>query len=602
MSLKFENSLIYKVQQSNDIVEVISEHLRLDRKGKEFVGLCPFHEDHKPSMFVNPDKGIFKCFACGVGGDVIKFVQMRENLSFPQSVESLAKRAGIQIKPLARRDNDKKFEIDPKRLEQINLFAAKFFRDNLNQQGVGEHALKYLQDRQISPGSIKSWGLGLAVDSWDNLKNKAEASGINEKQLVDAGLAVNRPTGKGSYDKFRNRLMFPIIDSTNKVIGFGGRTLGDDPAKYMNSPATPLFDKSRCLYGLNHARHEIVKSSTAVVVEGYTDVIMAHQNGCKNVVATLGTSLTDGHARVLRRFAKRIVLLFDNDVAGSEAANRALEVCLKQKVDIKIAFVAEGKDPCDFILANGGEAFNGIVENAVDVMEYKWQRTKDILNQSDSLADNRSVIEDYMNSIASAIRSGNVDLITIGQIVSRLKKITGLDEDQLRKYLNVKASASLANRNSYVQTVENESVKVRNLGPSYIFKAQRHILEVLLSNPGLYEGYSQILTEDLFDDPDLKSVMGILQRLLGETTGRNIVQKVTAEIEDPKLAGIVIKLEEKGEKYDNKKEVLEQSIQAIQKYKSQSNSLTSQSMRDEDLKKIMENASKPDMRKTGIVF
>ena len=216
----------------------------------------------------------------------------------------------------------------------------------------------------------KKWGLGLACDSWDSLLNAASKAKIPTRLLEQAGLIVPKEGGT-FYDKFRNRLMFPIWDVTDRVIAFGGRTLGNDPAKYMNSPATALFDKSNSLYGLNFARHSIVSSGMAVVVEGYTDCMMPHQFGCENVVATLGTSLTAGHARLLRRYANKIVLIFDSDVAGTEAANRALEIFLAERIDIRIASVPQGKDPCDFVLAAGKEGFEEVISNAVDVMEYK---------------------------------------------------------------------------------------------------------------------------------------------------------------------------------------------------------------------------------------
>ncbi len=596
--MKFDNSLIYKVQQSNDIVEVISEHLRLDRKGKEFVGICPFHEDHKPSMYVNPDKQIFKCFACGVGGDVIKFIQMRENLSFPEAIESLAKRAGINFEPVnTKNDSSPNNKIDPKILANINLFAAKFFRSNL-QDPKGQYAIDYLKSRNINEQSIKIWGLGLAVDSWDDLTTAAAKSNITEKQLIEAGLAVQRPQSNGSYDKFRNRLMFPIIDSANKVIGFGGRTLADDPAKYMNSPTTELFDKSKCLYGLNNARHEIVKTSTAVVVEGYTDVIMAHQHGCKNVVATLGTSLTEGHARLLRRFARKIVLLFDSDIAGTEAANRALEVCLRQKIDVKITSVPAGKDPCDFILSNGPEAFNQLIESAVDVMDYKWQRTGLILDKSDNLADRKQVIEDYISSIAAAIQGRNIDIITTGQIIYRLQKITGIEERQLRKYFAAKATV----KNSHLDIKQNESVKVRNVGPTYIYKAQQHIIEILFASPGLFQSYKDRLKPELFIDSELKEILELIIEVFNETTARNLLQKLASRIESPKISSMLVEMENNGHFYDNREQVLKESVHVLEDFSKDTGLLGGKNLQDGDLIKLMENASKPDMRKTGIVF
>jgi DNA primase len=340
----FDQTIVNQVQQANDIVDLISEHVSLKKKGREMVGLCPFHDDHRPSMYVNSAKQIFKCFACGAGGSIFTFVQMRENLTFPQTLQRLAERAGIKLKPLKAQDSKPKTDdVDPNELARVNAWAAKYFQQNLTDPGKGKNARDYLAERKITPESIEQWQLGLATVQNDLLR-AAKAKNIPAKLLRQAGLVVSQAPA-GLADKFVNRLMFPITDVTGRVIGFGGRTLDNAPAKYINSPATPLFDKSNALYGLRHARHQISTSGTAVAVEGYTDCIMAHQFECSNVVATLGTSFTTGQARILRRYAKKVILVFDSDTAGMEAANRALEVCVSQRLDIKLAYVPKGKDP-----------------------------------------------------------------------------------------------------------------------------------------------------------------------------------------------------------------------------------------------------------------
>jgi DNA primase len=367
----FDNSAVVQVQQANDIVDVISEHVSLKKKGREMVGLCPFHDDHRPSMNVNGAKQIFKCFACGAGGDVFKFVQMRENLTFPQAIERLAERAGIKLRParVAKgRTQEQPPDVDPNRLAKVNAWASQHFQKNLHDEKKGKSTRDYIAQRQITLESVKKWQLGLAVDSPDDLVRAAKTRNVPMKLLEQAGLitAQNQACPEGSRrDKFINRLMFPITDVTGRVIGFGGRTLEKEGAKYINSPTTVLFDKSNSLYGLEQARHEIVSTGTAIVVEGYTDCIMAHQLGCANVVATLGTSFTAGQGRMLRRYAKKAVLIFDGDTAGIEAANRTLDVCLSQRIDIKLAAVPEGKDPCDFLLAAGEERFEPLADDAV---------------------------------------------------------------------------------------------------------------------------------------------------------------------------------------------------------------------------------------------
>jgi DNA primase len=561
VAVKFDNSIISRIQQATDIVEVVSEHLSLVKKGKEMVGLCPFHADHKPSMNVNPTKQIFKCFACGAGGDVFKFVQLRENLGFADAVERLAQRAGINLEPLKRtRKAGDQDDLDPKRVARANTWAQKLWESNLYDEQKGAKVRQYIAERQISAESAKMWGLGFAVESWDELVNKAKSAGVSEKILVPTGLAVARETQTGGvYDKFRNRLMFPILDVTGRVVGFGGRTLGEKEAKYMNSPTTVLFDKSTSVYGLDKARHEIVSSGTAVVVEGYTDVIMAHQFGCRNVVATLGTSFTAGHARVLRRYAKRIVLVFDSDIAGTEAANRALEVCLTERIDIKLAFVVEGKDPCDFLLTSGRDAFDKVVAGAVDVMEFKWQRLVGGLGDSDNLADKRAAIEEYLRTVATAIKSGRCDPLTKGLIVNKLSGIIGLSPNQINLEL-ARLTARLARGGGFA--VQNQKVVSVDLGRGLFARAQREILEVLLNEPGLFENVAGRTTAEAFDVPTLQEIAQVVFESLGRSEKAKLVE-LTGRLESTEAGAAIVELAQAGAEKGNFKERLEEALTVV---------------------------------------
>ena len=561
MAVKFDNSMISRIQQATDIVEVVSEHLSLVKKGKEMVGLCPFHADHKPSMNVNPTKQIFKCFACGAGGDVFKFVQLRENLGFADAVERLAQRAGINLEPLKRtRKAGGQVEVDPKRVAKANAWAQKLWERNLYDEQKGAKVRQYIAERQISAESAKMWGLGFAVESWDELVKKATSAGISEKILVQTGLAVAREMQtSGVYDKFRNRLMFPILDVTGRAVGFGGRTLGEKEAKYMNSPTTVLFDKSTSVYGLDKARHEIVSSGTAVVVEGYTDVIMAHQFGCRNVVATLGTSFTAGHARVLRRYAKRIVLVFDSDIAGTEAANRALEVCLTERIDIKLAFVGEGKDPCDFLLTSGRDAFDKVVAGAVDVMEFKWQRLVGGLGDSDNLADKRAAIEEYLRTVATAIKSGRCDPLTKGLIVNKLSGIIGLSGNQINHEL-ARLTARLTRGDSFA--VQNQKVVSVDLGRGLFARAQREILEVLLNEPGLFENVTGRITAEVFGVPTLQEIAQVVFESLGRSEKAKLVD-LTGRLESTEAGAAIVELAQAGAEKGNFKERLEEALTVV---------------------------------------
>jgi DNA primase len=542
LPMQFDASLISRIQQANDIVDVISEHLSLTKKGKEWVGLCPFHTDHKPSLYVNPAKQIFKCFACGAGGDVLKFVQMKENLSFTQTLERLAQRAGIRLeRPNSlSRGATTVSSIDANRLAKLNEWAGKLWIKNLWDEQKGIQARSYLEQRKISQATAKVWQLGLAVDSWDDLAQKALSSRISEQILVDAGLVVRRENG-GCYDKFRNRLMFPIHDVTGRVIAFGGRTLANDPAKYMNSPSTVLFDKSHSLFGLDKARQAISESETAVIVEGYTDVIMAHQYGVCNVVAALGTSFTTGHARILRRYGKRVILVFDSDVAGMSAAERALEVCLAEKLDLRLAFVPEGKDPCDFLIAAGADAFRQVLEKAVDVMEYAWKGLSENLAGDRALTEKSQRIEKFLATIASAMVAGHVDSISRAVLTARLSEMIGISQSRIDSEL-----ARLVRRKQKgpdAQAQPMVSATNQELLQSDIFvQSQSEIIEVLLRQPDLFGRIQGRVSPDLFEG-HLRTIAQALFALL-EAGHEPSLTMLLGQIEQVQAAQALMRLDE----------------------------------------------------------
>ncbi|MFH1615302.1 MAG: DNA primase [Planctomycetota bacterium] len=540
MSVRYDNSIVNQILQANDIVEVVSEHLRLERKGKEMVGLCPFHDDSRPSLNVSPVKQIFKCFACGAGGNVFTFVQMRENLSFREAVERLAQRAGIKIKSFERTNISQ--DVAAGDLARVNSWALKFWQSNLQNSEKGRVVREYLQGRKISQESMEKWAVGFATDSWEELLAAAGAAKIGIKLIEQAGLAVRREGSEGYYDRFRNRLMFPIIDVTGRVIGFGGRAMGDDPAKYINSPTTVLFDKSNSLYGLNHARHEIVARGTAVVVEGYTDCIMAHQFGVGNVVATLGTSLTTGHARLLKRYANTVVLVFDNDVAGVAAANRALEICVTQGIDIKIALVEQGQDPCDFLLANGGQVFEDLIAGAVDVILYKWQKLDAQLSGSEAIADRRAAIEEFMRTVGIAVSAGNIDPIGRGILVNRLSRVVGLDSKEVNAEL-LRLGRRGGNTASYSR--KNRGVVSADLGENYCDAAEREVLEVLLCAPELFGCVDGYISVESFETPQYRRIAAVLFESLRSTRKVNIAQ-LAAGLESVEIAGKIVELAEQG--------------------------------------------------------
>ena len=385
-----QNDDVQRVRDASDIVRVVGEHLTLKPKGREFVGLCPFHDDKNPSMCVIPAKQIFHCFVCGSGGDVFTFVQKYHSMDFRESLEFLADRANIELTPFRGRSSSDQGEaqgVGNKEILAANDMANGFFRAILNHPEHGAAAREVIARRGISDEMVERFQIGASPDRWDGLVMIAENKDVRTEALLSAGLVKQRERGEGQYDALRNRLIFPICDQIGRVIAFGGRKINEeDEPKYLNSPETTVFKKSTTLYGINNAARAIKHERTAVVVEGYTDVIACHQAGVEHVVATLGTALTSGHATVLRRLCDTVVLLFDGDAAGIKAADRAIEVLLSETIDIKIAALAgytEAKDPDElFKQDDGTDVFRRVIDGAVDLIKWKFDRLREELKDA----------------------------------------------------------------------------------------------------------------------------------------------------------------------------------------------------------------------------
>lgn len=600
MAGKWDYSIISRIQQANDITDVIAEHLSLEKRGKELVGLCPFHTDHRPSLYINPAKQIFKCFACGVGGDVLKFIQMKENLSFPQTVERLAQRAGITLEAV-HRPTEKTGEMDPVKLARMNQWVMGLWKENLWNAETGKAAREYLAKRRISEEMARSWNLGLAIEAWDDLLSKATAKKVAAKYLVQGGLAVEKEHG-GCYDKFRNRLMFPIEDVTGRVIGFGGRTLGDDPAKYMNSPATVLFDKSNSLYGLGRARQAIGKTGTVVLVEGYTDVMMAHQFGIENVVAALGTSLTSGHARILRRYAKRIVLVFDSDVAGKAAANRALDVCLSEKVDLQLAFVPEGKDPCDYLLEAGAEAFQQVIDTAQDVLEFKWQVLEEQLASGQSLTDRTEAIRQFLQTSASAISARSVDSVSRAVLLSRLGEVMKMPPSRIEQELvKIQKQQARSERKDEGRSLPGAVMDSNDL----VTRAQREIIETLLREPGCFaEVQSKLAACDFGPDSRMKEIAEAVFAVFEEQASELSLSSLYGRLESPEAAYLLSEMDESAAQKENLRDQLVQAVQTLQqqKHRLRFDQMKQKLNKDEQLKEMLRQIARkgPNLRSGGI--
>jgi DNA primase len=526
------NDIFNTVRDATDIVEIVSEHVALKRAGKEYVGLCPFHEDRRPSMHVVPQKQIFWCFVCATGGDVFKFVTLYHKMGYGEALRFLAQKKGIKLPELnpsgpgaAARSQDSSLR---EQIAKANEWACDFFERQLRTDAC-KPGLDYLHSRGLTDSTIEQFRLGMSPDKWTGLVDTAARLRLTGEQLEAAGLARRR--GDGSpYDVFRNRVMFPIIDATNRVIAFGGRVLQEkrdetgaivDP-KYLNSPETKLFNKSEALYGLNHAKPAIIKSNQAVIVEGYMDVIACHQAGVHNVVATLGTSLTPQHASILRRFCQTIVLLFDSDDAGYRAADRAMEIFVRQPLDVKIASVPDGKDPCDFCMSHGGDAFAKVVAGAVDAMTYQWRRMQKVYQNNDSLSAQQEAVNRFVTFVAAAMAGQDMDPIRRGLLVGKIADLLGLTNDEVMDLLQKK---SVGVRAAPVHQPEpDDSHEEPKPPPAQLPELlgrtaiEAKVLGSLLSAPPVFQQVREDLTLDMFSPEALQPLAGLVLEYLENST------------------------------------------------------------------------------------
>ncbi|QEK12344.1 DNA primase [Crassaminicella thermophila] len=374
MSIHFNEELIEKIKTQNDIVDIISKYVQLKKSGHNYKGLCPFHNEKTPSFMVSNEKQLYHCFGCGESGDVINFVMKIENLDFIDAVRLMAEWVGINYDEISTSKQENEEIYRKNKLYGINREAALFYYRNLLKKE--NNGLKYLLKRGLTIQTIKKFGLGYAKDHWESLNSYLLSKGYDQKLIYRAGLVSERKNKDGYYDRFRNRVMFPIINTTGKVIGFGGRIIGDNNPKYINSPETPIFNKGNNLFGLNLAKNEVSNKKQIIVVEGYMDVISLYQNGIKNVTASLGTALTKNQANLLKRYADEIVIAYDSDTAGQAATLRGLDILREAGCQVKVVCLSEGKDPDEFVIKKGKDAFLKEVDNALSLIDYKIMLSK----------------------------------------------------------------------------------------------------------------------------------------------------------------------------------------------------------------------------------
>jgi len=426
--LRYPDEVIQRVKDSADIVAVVGEYVALKKAGSSFKGLCPFHSEKTPSFVVSPSRNSFHCFGCGKGGNAITFLMEIERMPFPEALQLLAQKAGIEL-PKPREDaRDVEKERERERLFSLNEFAGRFFFEQLTTP-AGRKAVEYLKARKITGETAKRFLIGFAPDAWDALKVAALKAGYGDRELLTGGLlAVNEEKGR-NYDKFRDRVIFPVRNNFGKIIAFGGRALGDGPGpKYLNSPETPLFKKGENLYLLDAARDAIRREGRVLVVEGYFDAVTLHQSGFVNAVATLGTALTREHAFVLKRYTPEVVLLYDADPAGQDAAVRGFEPLLESGLRVRVLTLPDAKDPDEYLGKHPREDLEALVKDAPDFFRWRAGRLREALKDRPVEERMRSVqglvplllklpnessIQAACAAVEAELGVGNLDLLAI---------------------------------------------------------------------------------------------------------------------------------------------------------------------------------------------
>ena len=431
-----KQDFVEAVRAAGDIVQLVSEYVPLKKGGSRFKGLCPFHQEKTPSFSVDPERQLFYCFGCQTGGDVFKFVMLYEKLDFPETLDLLARRWGVP-RPASRfpRTDDPR-----ERTLEINEAASRRFREQLASPG-GSSCRRYLAKRGLDEATIERLGIGYAPESWDALRDHLFAKKFSPKEMIRAGLVLARKNGSGEYDRFRDRLMFPIRDVYGKSVAFGGRAIGEAEPKYINSPETPAYTKGDQLYGLDLAREAIRREGMAIVVEGYLDLAALVQAGIENVVASLGTAFTPAQARLLARLTQRVLVAYDGDAAGAAATARSLDMLLEKGFEIRVIELPGGMDPDDFIRQEGAEAFGRKARQAPDYLQYLVQQqaeTRDLDNVKEKIAAVNSVLP-HVAKLSSAIervswatRLADAFRIDEGLVMQELRQVLKAAQTKVR--------------------------------------------------------------------------------------------------------------------------------------------------------------------------
>ena len=580
MAIFIPEDKISEIKNTVDIVDIVSETVLLKKAGRNFVGLCPFHSEKTPSFTVSPEKQIFYCFGCGTGGNAFSFLMKQEGLTFPEAARRLAKRYGIDI-PATALTADQKRKINQREsLFHLNAQALIFFRRALNDNVAGRRALSYLKQRGFSPETIDRFQLGYAPKGWDHLLKYLSRKHLSPALAETAGLLIARKGKSGFYDRFRDRIIFPIFDVNAKIVGFGGRVMDNSEPKYLNSPETPVYQKSRSLYGLNNAREKCRTENTVFIVEGYLDLLALHQSGIENSVATLGTALTAEHIRLLTRYSRRMVLVYDSDEAGIRSAQRCIDTFWKEHVDFRredifreekadthILVLPDGDDPDSYLLKQGPEAFLAAAAKAPGIISFLIERAVDKHGLSTEgkiriVADLQTTLAMINDSVARALYVKQLsERINIDE-AAILDKIRGAVSRQAQHISDRKYPSDTR---SAINGSESLAASGQKLLSETGHRIEQQIIAMMLQFPQILPEIEDREVLEYFESNMLKSIGDVILQKQIKSPGQ--VSELVNFFEEPDKKRLVAALAISDESWDKKGclKLIGQFVETIQR-------------------------------------
>ncbi|MBC7914374.1 MAG: DNA primase [Pyrinomonadaceae bacterium] len=499
------DEFIDRLRSECDIVSILSEYVPLKKKGKNYWGCCPFHHENTPSFSVTTEKGFFYCFGCQSGGNVFNFLMKIENISFFDAVKILAQKMNIPLPQKEKTVQELAREREVRALYHINEMARDFFYACLTKTTYGKKAKEYLYERGITNEIIESFKIGFAPPAWDKLALAFLGRGVEQDFLLKAGLTVERSSGDGVYDRFRNRIMFPICEARGRVAGFGGRVVDESQPKYLNSPETPVFNKRYILFGFDTAHKYIRECGQAIVVEGYMDAITAHAFGIKNVVASLGTAFSPEQAKMLLRNAEEILFAYDSDAAGQNATTRALSILRSMGANVKVILIPDGKDPDEFIRKHGAEAFKLLAKEAVDFLEYQIKQAFDTIDHT-NLEGKVGVVSKLVPVLAAADNA-----VEVNAHIARISQALAIDESAIRSEVRKFLFNSQKDKN--VKMGKNISNMIVASTPSVATEqAERHIIRLICEDKSLIPYIETHLSVDEMQGTYRREIVSLIFR------------------------------------------------------------------------------------------